>query len=134
MALLQSGDNQEPAPVFDFEPEPSPETLEPGYVQNPNLSLEPNSIQNPTPDESLANILGTQALLLAPSLPNPSFKPSPSTDIPGSPKPSQSSNPITIRPTTPSSIGSPSVPSNIQHFHMLAASPQTPTRRNSMSS
>merc|ERR1711954_534298 len=134
MALLESGDNLELAPVFDFEPEPSPETLEPGYIQNPDLSLEPNSIQNPTPDESLANILGTQALLLAPSLPNHSFKPSPSTDIPGSPKPSQSSNPITIRPTTPSSIGSPSVPSNIQHFNMLAASAQTPTRRNSMSS
>merc|ERR1711954_83486 len=50
MALLESGDNQEPAPVFDFEPEPSPETLEPGYVQNPDLSLEPNSTQNPTPD------------------------------------------------------------------------------------
>merc|ERR1712081_184 len=81
-----------------------------------------------------ANILSTQALLLAPSLPNPNFKPSPSTDISGSPKPSQSSNPITIRPTTPSSIGSPSVPSNIQHFNMLAASAQTPTCRNSMSS
>merc|ERR1712081_155496 len=77
MALLESGDNQEPAPVFDFELEPRPETLEPGYVQNPDLSLEPNSTQNPTPDESLANILGTQALLLAPSLPNPNFKPSP---------------------------------------------------------
>ena len=135
MALLESGDNQEPAPIFDFEPEPSPETLEPGYVQNPDLSLEPNSTQNPTPNKSLANILSTQALLLAPSLPNPNFKPSPSTDILGSPKPSQNSNPITIHPTTPSSsISSPSVPSNIQHFNMLAASAQTPTRRNSMSS
>merc|ERR1711954_288355 len=112
MALLESGNNQEPAPVFDFELEPSPETLEPGYVQNPDLSLESNSIQNPTPDESLANTLGTQALLLAPSLPNPNFKPSPSTDIPGSPKPSQDSKPITIHPTTPSSIGSPSVLKN----------------------
>merc|ERR1712081_8251 len=81
-----------------------------------------------------ANILSTQALLLAPSLPNPNFKPSPSTDISGSPKPSQSVNPITSRPTTPSSIGSPSVHSSIQHFNMLAASAQTPTHRNSMSS
>merc|ERR1712081_42518 len=51
-----------------------------------------------------------------------------------SPKPSQSVNPTSSRPTTPSSIGSPSVPSSIQHFNMLAASAQTPTRRNSMSS
>merc|ERR1711954_452296 len=35
---------------------------------------------------------------------------------------------------TPTSIGSPSVPSSIQHFNMLAASAQSPTRRNSMSS
>ena len=127
MALLESDDNQEPAPVFDFELEPSPETLEPGHVQNPDLSLESNFLQNPTPDESLANTLGAQALLLAPSLPNPNFKPSPSTDILSSPKPSQNSNPITIHPTTPSSsIGSPSVPSNIQHFNKLAASAQTP--------
>merc|ERR1711954_327664 len=134
MALFESDDNQEPAPVFDFELEPSPETLESGHVQDHDLSLEPNSTQNPTSNDSLANILSTQALLLAPSLPNPNFRPSPPTDISGSPKPSQSVNPITSRPTTPSSIGSPSVPSNIQHFNMLAASAQTPTRRNSMSS
>merc|ERR1711954_324586 len=55
-------------------------------------------------------------------------------DISVSPKPSQSVNPITSRPITPSSIGSPPVPSSIQHFNMLAESAQTPTRRNSMSS
>merc|ERR1711954_347976 len=126
MALLNSDDNQEPAPIFDFELEPSPETLEPGHVRNPDLSLESNFLQNPTPDESLANTSGAQALLLAPNLPNPNFKPSPSTDILSSPKPSQNSNPITIPPTTPSSsISSPSVPSNIQHFNKLAASAQT---------
>merc|ERR1711954_439261 len=134
MALLESDDNQEPAPVFDFELEPSSETLESGHIQDHDLSLEPNSTQNPTSNDSLAIILSTQALLLAPSLPNPNFRPSPPTDISGSPKPSQSVNPITSRPTTPSSIGSPSVPSSIQHFNMLAASAQTPTRRNSMSS
>ena len=127
MALLESDDNQEPAPVFDLELESSPETLELGHVQNPDLSLESNFLQNPTPDETLANTLGAQALLLAPNLPNPNFKPSPSTDILSSPKPSQNSNPITIHPTTPSSsISSPSVPSNIQHFNKLAANAQTP--------
>merc|ERR1711954_224184 len=35
---------------------------------------------------------------------------------------------------TPTSIGSPSVPSSIMHFNMLAANAQSPTRRNSMSS
>ena len=127
MALLESDDNQEPAPVFDLDLEPSPETLELGYVQNPDLSLESNVPQNPTLDETLANTLGAQALLLAPNLPNPNNEPSPPTDILSSPKPCQNSNPITIQPTTlSSSISSPSVPSNIQHFNKLAASAQTP--------
>ena len=47
----------------------------------------------------------------------------------------QNSNPMTIQPTTlSSSLSSPSVPSNIQHFNKLAASAQTHPRRNSMSS
>ena len=132
MALLESDDNQVPAPVFDIELEPSPEILE--SEQNHDLSLEPSPTQNPTSNDSLANFLSTQALLLAPKLPNPNFRPSPPTDISVSPKPSQNVNPTTSRPTTPTSIGSPSVPSSIQHFNMLAASAQSPTRRNSMSS
>merc|ERR1712112_494611 len=39
MALLESDDNQVPAPVFDIELEPSPETLE--FEQDPDPSLEP---------------------------------------------------------------------------------------------
>merc|ERR1712081_130145 len=66
MALLDSDDNQEPAPVFELDLEPSPETLEPSNEQNPDLSLESNVPQNPTLDETPANALGTQALLLAP--------------------------------------------------------------------
>merc|ERR1711954_33241 len=121
LALLESDDNQEPAPVFDLDLEPSPETLELGHVQNPDLSLESNVPKNPTLDETLANTLGAQAL------PNPNIEPSPSTDILSSPKPCQNSNPITIQPTTlSSSISSPSVPSNIQNFNKLAASAQTP--------
>merc|ERR1711954_180036 len=131
MALLESDDNQVPAPVFDIELEPSPETLE--SEQDPDPSLEPSPTQNPTSNDSLANLLSTQALLLAPKLPNPSFGPSPSANIPVSPKSSQDMNPTTSRPTTPTSIGSPSVPSSIMHFNMLAASAQSPTRRNSVS-
>merc|ERR1711954_133178 len=71
----------------------------------------------------------------APNLPNPSNEPRLSTVILSSPKPCQNSNPMTIQPITPSSsLSSPSVPSNIQHFNKLAASAQTPPRRNSMSS
>merc|ERR1711954_97038 len=62
MALLESDDNQEPAPIFDFELEPSPETLESGHAQNHDLTLEPSPTQNPTSNDSLANILSTQAL------------------------------------------------------------------------
>ena len=127
MALLDSDDNQEPAPVFDLDLEPSPETLEPSYEQNPDLSLESNVPQIPTLDETPANAIGAQARLLAPNLPNPSNEPRLSTDILSSPKPCQNSNPMTIQPITPSSsLSSPSVPSNIQHFNKLAASAQTP--------
>ena len=123
MALLDSDDNQEPAPIFDLDLEPSPETLEPSYEQNPDLSLESNVPQNPTLDETPANALGAQALLLAPNLPNPNNEPCLSTDILNSLKPCQNSNPMTIQPTTlSSSLSSPSVPSNIQHFNKLAAS------------
>merc|ERR1711954_179284 len=73
MALLESDANQVPTPVFDIELEPSPETLE--SEQGPDPSLEPSPTQKPTSNDSLANLLSTQALLLAPKLPNPSFGP-----------------------------------------------------------
>merc|ERR1711954_466310 len=131
MALLESDDNQVPAPVFDIELEPSPET--PESEQDPDPSFEPSPTQNPTSNDSLANLLSTQALLLALELPNPSFGPSPSANIPVLPNSSQDMNLITSCPTTPTSIGSPSVPSSIMHFNMLAANAQSPTRRNSVS-
>merc|ERR1711954_372663 len=109
MALLDSDDNQEPAPMFDLDLEPSPETLEPSNEQNPGLSLESNVPQNPTLDETPANALGAQALLVAPNLPNPNNEPCLSTDILNSPKPYQTSNPMTIQPITlSSSLSSPS--------------------------
>merc|ERR1711873_315799 len=107
------------APVVDIELEPSPEMLE--FEQDPDPSLEPSPTQNKTSNDSLANLLSTQALLLAPKLPNPNFGPSPSANIPVSPNSSQDINLITRRQTTPTSIGSPSVPLSIMHFNTLAA-------------
>merc|ERR1711954_599470 len=93
MALLESDDNQVPAPVFDIELEPSPETLE--FEQDPDPSLEPSPTQNTTSNDSLADLLSTEALLLAPKLPNPSFRPSPSANTPVLPNSSQDINLIT---------------------------------------
>merc|ERR1712081_74695 len=156
VALLDSDDNQAPIPVFDIEIEPSPETpeseqdpepspepnpsLEPEpspeklvSEQNPEPSLEPNTTQNSTLNDTLTNLLSTQAQLLAPKFINPIMEPSPSAKIPMSPNSSQDQNLINNRPITPTSIGSPSVPASITHFNMLAANAQPPTRRNSMS-
>merc|ERR1712081_167390 len=156
MAILNSDDNQVPIPVFDIEIEPSPETpeseqdpepspelspiLEPEpspeklvSEQNPEPSLEPNTTQNSTPNDTVTNLLSTQAQLLAPKFINPTMEPSPSAKTPMSPNSSQDLIPINNRPITPTSIGSPSVPASITHFNMLAANAQPPTRRNSMS-
>jgi len=156
MALLNSDDNQAPIPVFDIEIEPSPETpesdqdpepspelspsLEPEpspeklvSEQNPEPSLEPNTTQNLTLNDTVTNLLNTQAQLLAPKFINPILEPSPSAKTPMSPNSSQDPNPSNNRPITPTSIGSPSVPASITHFNMLAANAQPPTRRNSMS-
>merc|ERR1712081_122164 len=131
MALLDSDDNQAPIPVFDIEIEPSPET--PESEQDPEPSLEPNTTQNSTLNDTLTNLVSTQAQLLAPKFINPIMEPSPSAKIPMSPNSSQDPNLINNRPITPTSIGSPSVPSSITRFNMLAANAQPPTRRNSMS-
>ena len=80
MALLTSDDDQETVPVFELDLEPNPETLEPSNEQNPDLSLDSNVFQNPTLDKSPVNALGAQALLLAPSLPNPNDEPCSSTE------------------------------------------------------
>merc|ERR1711954_382883 len=103
MALLDSDDNQVPTPVFGVEIEPSPETpeseqdpepslepnpsleLEPSpemleSEQNPEPSLEPNPTQNSTPNDTLTNLLSTQAQLLAPKFINPIIEPSPSAN------------------------------------------------------
>jgi len=150
MALLESDNNQVPTPVFDIEIEPSPESLEseqdpdpslelepsPDALeseQNPEPSLEPNPTQSPTSNETLSNLLSTQAQLLAPKLINPNIGPSPSASIPVSPNSSQDPNLMTNQPITPTSTGPFSVPSSIMHFNMLAANAQSPTRRNSMS-
>merc|ERR1711954_147715 len=150
MALLDSDDNQVPTPVFDIEIEPSPEAPESDQdpdpslklvpspetlesEQNPELSLELNPTQNSTSNDTLTNPLSTQAQLLAPKFINPNIEPSPSANIPMSPNSSQDPNLINNRPITSTSIGSPSVPSSIMHFNMLAANAQSPTRRNSMS-
>merc|ERR1712081_120490 len=156
MAILNSDDNQAPIPVFDIEIEPSPKTpesdqdpepspelspiLEPEpspeklvSEQNPEPSLETNTTQNSTPNDTVTNLLSTQAQLLAPKFVNPTMEPSPSAKTPMSPNSSQDLIPINNRPITPTSIGSPSVPASITHFNMLAANAQPPTRRNSMS-
>ena len=127
MALLDSDDKQEPAPVFDLDLEPSPETLEPGYVQNPDLSLESNVPQDPTLDETPANALGAQALLLAPSLLSSNVEPSSPTEALNLLKFCQTSNLTTTQPSVLSySLSPPSVASNIQHFNSLDANAQTP--------
>merc|ERR1712081_72494 len=156
MAILNSDDNQAPIPVFDIEIEPSPKTpesdqdpepspelspiLEPEpspeklvSEQNPEPSLELNTTQNSTPNDTVTNLLSTQAQLLAPKFINPTMEPSPSEKTPMSPNSSQDLIPINNQPITPTSIGSPSVPASITHFNMLAANAQPPTRRNSMS-
>ena len=155
-ALLNSDDNQVPRPNFEIEFEPSPKTPEPNQDQDPSPEPSPSPEpepeklafeQNPEPEPELnepelnttqesttvANLLSSQAQLLAPTFINPSLQPSPST-TPMSPSQSQNPNPSNNRLMTPTSIGSPSVPESISHFNTLAANAQPPTRRNSMSS
>merc|ERR1711954_480450 len=84
-------------------------------------------------NDTVTNLLSSQAQLLAPSFINPTLEPSPSTVTPTSPNQSQNPNPSNNRLMTPTSIGSPSVPESISHFNTLAANAQPPTRRNSMS-
>merc|ERR1711954_474457 len=102
-------------------------------TQNPEPSLEPNTTQNLTLNDTVTNLLNSQAQLLAPKFMNPILEPSPSTVTPMSPNQSQNPNLSNNRLMTPTSIGSPSVPESISHFNTLAANAQPPTRRNSMS-
>merc|ERR1712081_92809 len=110
MALLNSDDNQAPRPVFENEivpspetpesdqdpepspepspsPEPEPEKLVSG--QNPEPSLEPNTTQNMTLNDTVTNLLNSQAQLLAPKFINPILEPNPSAKTPMSPNSSQ---------------------------------------------
>merc|ERR1711954_588696 len=102
-------------------------------TQNPEPSLEPNTTQNLTTNDTVTNLLNSQAQLLAPSFINPTLEPSPSTVTPMSPNQSQNPTLSHNRLMTPTSIGSPSVPESISLFNTLVANAQPPTRRNSMS-
>ena len=153
-APLTSDDDHESAPVIHLDfAEGNPKPVLTSANLNPDLSLNSNTIPNPTLDQSQDQTLGAQALLpgspsgnpallnepflpsLDPSLLNLNNKPSSPTHALNLLKICQTPNLSTIQPPTLSPTqSSPSVASSIQHFNTLDTCVQTPPRRNSQSS